>query len=60
LNPYKRYAQGVARYGEVYGARYSLDLLTGEHGEFFREPSAQYLASRLRMRIAAKLGARVD
>jgi UDP-N-acetylmuramate--L-alanine ligase len=58
LNPDKRYPRDVARYDEVYGARYSLDFITGGHGRYFHEPNARYLASRLRMRIATKLGAR--
>jgi amino acid adenylation domain-containing protein len=51
LNPFKRYESGTARYDDVYGVRYSLDILPGEHGGLFNEPTVQFLVQKLRSRI---------
>jgi UDP-N-acetylmuramate--L-alanine ligase len=52
LNPLRKFASGLARYDEIYGDRYSFDLVTGPHGSIHRPPHVQALVAKLRARLA--------
>src|SRR4029078_4497918 len=51
LNPYRRFSSGLARYKEVYGERFSVDLIPGDHGLIHFSPYVQTLAEKLRTRL---------
>jgi UDP-N-acetylmuramate--L-alanine ligase len=54
LNP--RTKGGFARYDGLYGTRYSVDFVPGEHGLVCKEPSVRFLAAKLENRLAPFLG----
>jgi UDP-N-acetylmuramate--L-alanine ligase len=53
INPFRRFASARARFNEVYGQNYTLDILPGAHGTIHRAPQAQILAHKLRARLGS-------
>lgn len=47
LNPRLRYDDDLSQYNSAYPQGYSLDVVPGGHGSFFRQPNIFYLASRI-------------
>ena len=56
VNPYRRFSSGLARYDEIYGSRYSLDLVPGIHGNIHAPPNVQMLVPKLQARLAGLPG----
>lgn len=52
LNPHIRFNQDLSRYQEIYGDRFTLDIIDGEHGSILRgEPAIQF-AYQLKTRLS--------
>ena len=58
LNPYSRYDDGLSKIDLAYPQGFSMDIIPGGHGSYFKEPNILYLASRVRSCIehASRLG----
>jgi hypothetical protein len=52
LNPSRRADFGIEPFDAVYGERYSIDIVPGEHSRLAYEPSVQLLAMKLQARVA--------
>lgn len=51
LNPYKPGADPDAMFRQAYPAGHTVDVIAGGHGEFFRSPNVETLASALQRRL---------
>lgn len=55
LNPYKRFPTNIAKYLEIYGERFTLDIITGEHGSIHNEPQIHILCNRLKQLLGVEM-----
>ena len=50
-NPYRRFSDGLSRYDEIYGDRYTVDIVPGVHGTIHLPPQVHMLADKLKQHL---------
>ncbi|ELS02825.1 amino acid adenylation enzyme/thioester reductase family protein [Xenococcus sp. PCC 7305] len=51
FNPYQKFHEPEFGYRKYYGGKFSVNIFSGKHGQFFNEPNIQTLVEKLRCEI---------